>query len=140
MAARIAAHRNDRPPHWKTVEAPLEIADAIARCGRENDFLLLDCLTLWLGNLCWEHRDGPEREIEAAALRELARIESAVTGGHLVLVTNEIGGGLVPENPLGRFFRDLQGRVNQHAARLAGQVFLMVAGIPVAIKGQERSR
>ncbi len=139
MAARIEQHRRDRPAHWVTVEEPLQIADAVERyrgCG----FLLLDCLTLWLSNLCWEHREDGEATIEAAALAQLARVAEASTPAHVVLVTNEVGCGLVPETPVGRFFRDLQGRVNQEAARLASQVFQVVAGIPVVIKQPERSR
>src|SRR5437763_892907 len=73
MEARIAEHQRQRPAHWCTIEAQLEIADAVEHHRSECDFLLLDCLTVWLSNYCWEHRDTPEREIESAALAEVAR-------------------------------------------------------------------
>jgi len=139
MEARIAEHRRCRPAHWVTVEAPLEIADAVERHREECEFLLLDCLTVWLSNFCCEHRERPEAEIECGALREVARV-AAGTEAQVVIVSNEVGWSLVPETPLGRFFRDLQGRVNQEAARLADQVVLVVAGIPVTIKRAEGQR
>jgi adenosylcobinamide kinase/adenosylcobinamide-phosphate guanylyltransferase len=134
MAARIARHRAERPAHWVVIEEPLEIGSAVAKHAGDCDFLLLDCLTLWLSNFCWEHRDIPEAEIHTAALREVARVSAASAASHVVLVTNEVGCGLVPESLLGRFFRDLQGWVNQDAARSADWVYHVVAGIPVAIK------
>ncbi len=140
MQARIAEHRRTRPSHWRTVEEPLEIAGAVERHSNECDFLLLDCLTLWLSNFCWEHRDKPEHEIEKAALVEVARVAGTTAEAHLVLVSNEVGCGLVPESPLGRFFRDVQGRINQEVARRAEQVFHIVAGIAVPIKQPEKRR
>jgi len=140
MDARIAEHRRMRPAHWCTIEVPLDIGDAVERHRLQCDFLLLDCLTVWLSNFCWEHRARPERDIETAALTEVARTAATAAEAHVVLVSNEVGGGLVPETTLGRFFRDLQGRVNQEAARLADEVFLVVAGIPLAIKRTEKSR
>jgi adenosylcobinamide kinase/adenosylcobinamide-phosphate guanylyltransferase len=134
MAARIARHRADRPAYWVVIEEPLEIASAVERHASECSFLLLDCLTLWLSNFCWEHRGMAEAGIHSAALREVARVAKAANASHVVLVTNEVGCGLVPESPLGRFFRDLQGWVNQDAARLADWVHHVVAGIPVTIK------
>jgi adenosylcobinamide kinase/adenosylcobinamide-phosphate guanylyltransferase len=134
MAARILRHREARPAHWTTVEEPLGIAAAVERYGRECDVLLLDCLTLWLSNFCWEHRDLPPAAMERAALAEVARLATASAGCHAVLVTNEVGCGLVPEAPLGRVFRDLQGFVNQQVACSADWVYHVVAGIAVPIK------
>jgi adenosylcobinamide kinase/adenosylcobinamide-phosphate guanylyltransferase len=134
MAARIARHREARPGHWATFEEPLAIARAVAAAARERDFVLLDCLTVWLSNFCWEHRDETEGEIEAGALGEIARVAEASAHTEVVLVTNEVGCGLVPESPVGRLFRDLQGWVNQEAARAADRVVQVVAGIPVEIK------
>ena len=111
-----------------------EMEARIAEHRSECDFLLLDCLTVWLSNHCWQHRDRPEEEIEAAALAEVEHLAAAATEAHVVIVTNEVGCGIVPETPIGRFFRDLQGRINQEAARLADQVILVVAGIPITIK------
>jgi adenosylcobinamide kinase/adenosylcobinamide-phosphate guanylyltransferase len=140
MAARIARHRRERPENWITVEEPLEIANAVERHCAACDFLLVDCLTLWLSNLCWERRECAEPAIEEAALHEVAWVAGMSPSARIVLVTNEVGCGLAPESRLGRIFRDLQGRVNQKAAELAGQVIHVVAGIPVVIKPQERCR
>jgi adenosylcobinamide kinase/adenosylcobinamide-phosphate guanylyltransferase len=134
MAARIARHREARPAHCITIEEPLDVAGAIGAAARERDFVLLDCLTVWLSNFCWEHRGETEREIEAGALAEMARIGEVSAQSDVVLVTNEVGYGLVPESPVGRLFRDLQGWVNQEAARAADRVYHVVAGIPVQIK------
>jgi adenosylcobinamide kinase/adenosylcobinamide-phosphate guanylyltransferase len=134
MAVRIARHREARPAHWVTIEEPLAVAGAIAAAARERDFVLLDCLTVWLSNFCWEHREESDGEIEAGALAEVARVTEAAAASDVVLVTNEVGCGLVPESPVGRLFRDLQGWVNQEAARAAERVVQVVAGIPVEIK------
>jgi adenosylcobinamide kinase/adenosylcobinamide-phosphate guanylyltransferase len=137
MEARIAEHRHQRPAHWCTIEAPLDIAGAVERCRGTCDFVLLDCLTVWLSNFCWEHRAESERDIETAALAEVALVATIAIETDVVIVTNEVGCGIVPETRLGRFFRDLQGRINQEAARLADQVILVVAGIPVIVKKPE---
>ena len=137
MAERIARHQADRPPHWMTVEEPLDIAGAVAR-HRGAGFVLIDCLTLWLSNLCWEHREAVEAEIEDAAMRQIECVAKGADAARIVLVSNEVGCGLVPESSVGRSFRDLQGRVNQAAAQLASEVFLMVAGIPIAVKQPEK--
>ncbi len=137
MAARIAQHRQTRPAHWTTIEEPLEISSAIERHSADCDFLLLDCLTLWLSNFCWDHREIGEANIQAAAFQEVARVAAASAASKVVLVTNEVGCGLVPESPVGRSFRDLQGWVNQEAARSADWVYHVVAGIPAVIKRPE---
>jgi len=134
MAARIERHRQARPEHWLTVEEPLAIATAIGAAAQDRDFVLVDCLTVWLSNFCWEHRDAAERSIEAGALEEIARVAEAAAPTDVVLVTNEVGCGIVPESPIARLFRDLQGWVNQEAARAADRVYHAVAGIPVQIK------
>ena len=140
MEARIARHRQQRPAHWCTIEAPLDIAEAVDRCRGTCNFVLLDCLTVWLSNYCWQHREKSELDIETAALVEVARVATTAIDAHVVIVTNELGCGIVPETPLGRFFRDLQGRINQEAARLADQVILVVAGLPMTIKQPETRR
>lgn len=134
MAARIARHREERAAHWATVEAPLEIASAVEGAAREHDFVVLDCLTLWLSNLCWEHREADDASLESAARGEIAKLSGAAGTSDVVLVTNEVGCGLVPESTVARRFRDLQGWVNQEAAGAAERVYLVVAGIPVLIK------
>lgn len=126
MAARIAAHRARRAPSWKTVEAPHELAEAVILCQPMP--VLVDCLTLWLSNLMLA-----ESDIDAETLR-LERALEAVSAP-VVLVANEVGSGIVPDHPLGRKFRDLQGVLNQRIAARADHVVLMVAGLPLAVKG-----
>ena len=134
MAARILRHRNARPAGWVTVEEGLDIAGAVESHAGTCDVILLDCLTLWLSNLCWQNKDAPDDVVLGLATRELARMKTASDPCHVVVVTNEVGCGVVPESALGRSFRDLQGWVNQEAARSADWVHHVVAGIPVAIK------
>lgn len=126
MAARIEAHRARRAASWRTVEAPRDIARALAACGKAP--ALIDCLTLWLSNLMLA-----EADIEA----EVARLEQALqaAAAPVVLVANEVGFGIVPDHPLGRRFRDWQGLVNQRMAARADRVVLMVAGLPLVLKG-----
>ncbi|HJY19232.1 MAG TPA: bifunctional adenosylcobinamide kinase/adenosylcobinamide-phosphate guanylyltransferase [Xanthobacteraceae bacterium] len=126
MAARIATHRARRGPQWQTIEAPRDLVAALK--SRETMPVLVDCLTLWLSNLMLADAD-----IDA----EIARLEAALadTGAPVVLVANEVGSGIVPDNPLGRRFRDLQGVLNQRMAARADRVVFVVAGLPLAIKG-----
>ena len=134
MRARVERHRGDRPPDWKTIEEPLAPADAVLRASPDADYILVDCLTVWLSNLCWERRDRPAAEIEDAALAEIDTLAAASAQRQVILISNEVGSGIVPEHPVGRLFRDLQGLVNQRAAAAANRVFLTVAGIPLRIK------
>lgn len=125
MAARIAAHRARRGDGWRTLEAPQELTRALY--ATDGEPRLVDCLTLWLSNLFAAGRDW---EAEGAALVEaLARQAAPV-----VLVTNEVGGGIVPENALARSFRDAAGALNQRIAAAAGEVYLTVAGLPLRLK------
>jgi adenosylcobinamide kinase/adenosylcobinamide-phosphate guanylyltransferase len=126
MANRIAAHQARRGADWQTVEAPHDLPDAIAQAPA-NAALLVDCLTLWLSNLMEGGSD-----IEA----QIVRLQGSLTGraGPTVLVSNEVGLGIVPNNALARRFRDLQGQLNQRMAAQAPRVVMMVAGIPIAVK------
>jgi adenosylcobinamide kinase / adenosylcobinamide-phosphate guanylyltransferase len=126
MAARIKAHRARRGPQWQTVEAPREIAEAVVLAQPMP--VLIDCLTLWLSNMMLAGAD-----VDA----EVARLERALqaAAAPVVLVSNEVGSGIVPDNALGRKFRDLQGALNQRIAARADRVVLMVAGLPLAVKG-----
>lgn len=123
MRARIAAHRAGRAAGWITVEAPMALGDALAAPGP----LLLDCLTLWLTNVLLA-----ERDVEAA----VAALEDQVVAraGPTVLVSNEVGLGIVPEHALARRFRDEAGRLHQRMAARADRVVLMVAGLPMVVK------
>ena len=128
MAARIAEHRARRGRSWRTIEAPLALAETIATETAADRPLLVDCLTLWLSNLMLA-RMPLDREFGrlAAALRKAA--------GPVVLVANEVGLGLVPETALGRDFRDAAGRLNQEIAALSDRVVFLAAGLPLVLKG-----
>ncbi len=102
-----AAHRIGS--FWTTIEEPLALADAIRRAAPHFDRILVDCLTVWLGNFCWEHRDREARYLEAIASREISRLDEAATAADVIVVSNEVGCGIVPDNLVGRVFRDLQG-------------------------------
>jgi adenosylcobinamide kinase/adenosylcobinamide-phosphate guanylyltransferase len=140
MAVRIARHRSDRPAHWVTLEEPLAIAEAVERTAHHCDYILLDCLTIWISNMSWEHRQSTEEELHSAVSRELARLVAAARNTHLVVVSNELGCGLVPDSPVGRLFRDVHGWANQDVAAAAEWVYYLVAGIAVPIKKPEESR
>jgi adenosylcobinamide kinase/adenosylcobinamide-phosphate guanylyltransferase len=126
MAERIAAHRSRRGPLWHTIEALRDLAAALAECGTTP--VLVDCLTLWLSNLMLADADIDQ---------EMARLEDALTAARtpIVLIANEVGSGIVPDHPLGRQFRDLQGVLNQRMAARADRVVLVVAGLPLVLKG-----
>jgi adenosyl cobinamide kinase/adenosyl cobinamide phosphate guanylyltransferase len=129
MAKRIARHREQRPPHWKTVDEPLELR-AVLESLADDDFVILDCLTLWVANRL-EHGDAEEDVVAEA--EHIARV-AAARAAPFVAVTNEVGLGIVPATPLGRVYRDLLGEVNRTFARSAGTAFLVVAGraLPLA--------
>jgi adenosylcobinamide kinase/adenosylcobinamide-phosphate guanylyltransferase len=128
MVDRIAAHRARRGSDWRTVEAPYELEDAIAAEAKEERAVLVDCLTLWLSNLM---AAGEDVEARTGRLVETAK----AAGGLRVLVSNEVGLGIVPDTPLGRRFRDAQGRMNQAIAAAADHVVFTAAGLPLTLKG-----
>ncbi len=144
MAERIRRHRRLRPPHWVTIEEPLHLAHALATHASRGAVVVVDCLAVWLGNLVYGQlgESGPHSQQEAAALRQRALAEAeALCRLHdslalrLIVVTSEVGMGIVPASPLGRLYRDVLGEVNQLLARRADRVLWMVAGIPVTVKG-----
>lgn len=129
MAERVAQHRADRAADgWTTVEEPLDLTGALQRHAAAGTGILVDCLTLWLTNLMMEERDLPA---ECAALAALL----PTLPGRVVLVSNEVGLGIVPDNAMARRFRDHAGRLHQSVAAVAGRVVLTVAGLPLAVKG-----
>jgi adenosylcobinamide kinase/adenosylcobinamide-phosphate guanylyltransferase len=132
MRRRIGAHRASRPAGWVTLEAPLKVAQAI-QAAASADVVLVDCLTLLVSNVLMA---APEKG-EEAVLAETLALLAAMAGhpGTFIFVSNEVGLGLVPDNPLGRTFRDALGRVNQLVASRVDEVCLVVAGIPLKVKG-----
>lgn len=127
MRARIDRHRGERDGSWRTVEEPLALVAAMQRQAADRTVVLVDCLTLWLSNVILA---GLDAEAEIAALI------AAIPGlpGPVVLVSNEVGSGIVPDNALAREFRDLQGRLNQAVARVCDGVILVTAGLPIVLK------
>lgn len=138
MQARVAMHQARRPAHWRTLEEPLAVADAVERNLAEADTVLLDCMTLWASNVLIAEED-PARAQE----RLLVEIEKLVAtcrrhGVLLLVVSNEVGQGVVPAYPLGRQFRDVLGRANQRLAQHADAVLYFIAGLPVELKSLSR--
>ena len=140
MAARIAAHRAARPAGWLTIEAPRGVTDQLAAHGGPAvtcGAVLIDCLTLLVSNILLAHPESagvaeawPEVEAEVDGIIRFARTAATST----LVVTNEVGLGVVPPTKLGRTYRDLLGKANQRLAAAADSVYLLVAGIPVTIK------
>ena len=129
MRQRIARHRDERPASWSTLEAPLALEDALLEAGKKFDTILVDCLTVWTANVM---QSGSTEDVVALADR-LAKTLRAVPAS-VILVSNEVGSGIVPDNELGRAYRDLLGAVNQRVAAAANEVVLLVAGCPLVIK------
>ena len=128
MAGRIARHQAERDAGWETIEVPLDLTDALSRGDLRDKVCVVDCLTLWLSNLMHHQRDvALETENLCAHL--------AAQSGTVILVSNEVGMGLVPESPLGRDFRDAQGRLNQKIADVCDVVEFVAAGLPINLKG-----
>ena len=138
MRRRVAAHQAARPEHWDTVEEPLELVAALRPIRDRYDTVLVDCLTLWVSNLLLQRQaagaaeDAMEERVLNAA-RELLQLVAS-SGAGWIMVSNEVGLGVVPGSPLGRVYRDVLGRVNQLIAAHARQVYLMVAGLPLQVK------
>jgi adenosylcobinamide kinase/adenosylcobinamide-phosphate guanylyltransferase len=145
MQARIARHQAARPRDWHTLEEPLNLANAVQQASKLADVLLLDCLTLWTSNwllhqtgIDWEQAIAPPALFGENVLQEveamLRVVRSLPAHYTLIVISNEVGAGLVPEYPLGRVYRDTLGYVNQHLARAAERVYLLTAGIAIDLK------
>ena len=130
MQERIARHRRERGESFITIEEPLDLAGAVGSLPPEIDVAVIDCLTVWLGNLM--HR----REVENQEFPELSAFIDALKDPpcDLIIIANEVGMGIIPHNEMARRFRDLAGGLNQKVAGLASRVVLMVSGIPLAVK------
>lgn len=131
MQQRIDHHQKERGDRFLTVEAPVYLADAILGVKSETRLLIVDCLTVWLGNLLVKDESAGLLEAETEALLGVLKSPPC----RMILVTNEVGMGIVPMNEMARDFRDRAGRLNQNVAELATEVVLMVSGIPMTIKG-----
>lgn len=129
MRAKVSAHKAQRGSEWLTIEAPLEIADAISERA-EGEVVLLDCATLWLSNVLLAEQDASE-----ATVVLLAAI--AACPAQVIVVSNEVGHGIVPDNALARQFRNAQGRLNQSLAARADLVVNVIAGLPQILKGDK---
>ena len=131
MEARIRAHRESRPAEWDTLEEPLDLVGALAGVADRYDTILLDCLTLWVSNLLL--REGTaEVDVPGEARGLLAAYEQGTASW--VVVSNEVGLGVVPPTELGRLYADELGRVNQMVAAAADEVYFMAAGLPLKLK------
>jgi adenosylcobinamide kinase/adenosylcobinamide-phosphate guanylyltransferase len=132
MRAKIERHREDRPKEWPTVEEPLDLPKVLAEHEIESEVIVVDCLTIFAANLLEaEGEDSAAIGGRVEALCEALRTAQCT----VVLVSNEVGSGVVPPYPVGCRFRDLLGEINQKVARVADDVVLMVAGLPLALKG-----
>lgn len=131
MAERIRAHRERRGAKWETIEEPIDVVDVLTAEARPDRPILVDCLTLWLSNLM-------EMEIDPAAdVRKLTSAFAALAGP-VVLVSNEVGLGVIPMGELSRAFVDNAGRMNQAVARAADRVLFMAAGLPIILKDKKK--
>jgi len=132
MRARVAAHRKARPAEWTTVEEPLDVAGAIAGAAGRFDAVIVDCMTLFVSGLlaAGESDDAIAGKVDGIAAA------AAASPARVVVVSNEVGSGVVPVSELGRRFRDVAGAANQAMARAAGEAYLMVSGLSVPLKGR----
>lgn len=145
METRIQQHQNRRPKEWDTLECFLEIPKALQGLPQQYDCILLDCITLWVNNMLF-HFGGNDPEkieyeiVEERILKEAKKLIAVCNENHIhiLLVTNELGFGLVPENKLSRHFRDIAGKVNQLLGEHVHEAYFVLSGIPVKIKGETK--
>lgn len=136
MQARIAEHKKDRPQNWRTLEISTGIGNGIEKGIGDAGVVIIDCLTLLISNLLHDEPDYPEAEKRVTSeINELIAVMDRLNAS-FIIVSNEVGMGIVPDNKLGRIYRDLLGKANQLLASHATEVYLMVACLPVQVKGQ----
>lgn len=140
MRERIAEHRKKRPKNWKTYEETEQVDRIIQDIDAKTGVIIIDCMTLLVSNLISDYNEESPREMFASKVKD--KIEQIIEASlkcqaTVIIVSNEVGSGLVPANPIGRFYRDILGWTNQSIARNADLVYLMVAGIPLLIKGNK---
>lgn len=140
MRERIAAHRSIRPLNWRTLEVPVELTAVLMKAARADRVIIVDCLTLWLSNLTFARGEPGVETTDFVPPEELAGLTDALVEalpalpGRILIVSNEIGLGVVPMGAVSRFFTDTLGRLNQSIATAAARVTLMIAGLPLEIK------
>jgi adenosylcobinamide kinase/adenosylcobinamide-phosphate guanylyltransferase len=130
MQDRVSSHQASRAGQFETIEEPLALSHAILRAGQNHDVILVDCLTLWLTNLLVANEDV------AAAVSELCATLMEFRSAKVVLVSNEVGLGIVPDNAMARTFRDLAGSAHQRLAQICDDVYFVAAGLPLTMKGE----
>jgi adenosylcobinamide kinase/adenosylcobinamide-phosphate guanylyltransferase len=135
MAERIEKHRLRRGDAWRTMEEPLLLSQALAGCDGSCKAVLVDCLTLWLSNLLMRYDDAQE-DAEARIMDDVRCLAATLAGMRtpVIVVSNEVGQGIVPENRLARRFRDIAGQANQLLAAMADEVHVVISGIPLRLK------
>jgi len=135
MDERVKRHRQRRGAEWTTIEEPIHLSQTLARCDGQYQAILVDCLTLWLSNLLFKYEDSAE-QVEERIHEDLQRLKSTLQGmvTPVVLVSNEVGMGIVPDNNLARLFRDIAGTANQTIAAAADEVHVVISGIPLRLK------
>jgi adenosylcobinamide kinase/adenosylcobinamide-phosphate guanylyltransferase len=129
MRERVRTHQAQRSGRFLTVEEPLDVPSAILTAAKNNDVILMDCVTLWITNLLENNMDV------AGAIEELHGVLHDVGTARVIIVSNEVGLGIVPDNPLARSFRDLAGSAHQRLAEICDDVYFIVAGLPMTLKG-----
>lgn len=129
MRDRVEMHQRQRQGRFATIEEPLELTREIVKAARSHDVILVDCLTLWITNLLGANRDV------AAAVEELVVTLTQINTARVMLISNEVGLGIVPDNAMARSFRDLAGEAHQRLAEICDDVYLVVAGLPMTLKG-----
>lgn len=144
MRLRIEKHRGERPAHWHTLEAPRHIGKAIGRQSERYSTIIVDCITLLVSNLLVDKPDPYAEAVRESVDQEFEEIVRAAIelpcASRMIVVSNEVGTGMVPLTPVGRAFRDLVGKANQRLAAASNRTVLMVAGIPLVLKGEESQR
>ena len=129
MRDRVASHQAGRAAHFTTIEEPLALSDALLKAATQHDVILVDCLTLWITNLQVANEDV------AKAVSELGATLVQLKTAKVILVSNEVGLGIVPDNAMARTFRDLAGSAHQRLAEICDDVYFVVAGLPMTLKG-----
>lgn len=133
MRERVASHQRGRAGRFDTIEEPLALSDAIIKASSQHDVILVDCLTLWITNMLMAGEEV------ASAVEQLAATLVQIRNARIILVSNEVGLGIVPDNAMARTFRDLAGSAHQRLAEICDEVYFVVAGLPMVLKGESPS-